>query len=91
MAVELNRTGRMPPVGVCTSLRPISRQQPTRLLFTSKVDWFLDFSTNLEPPTISVRLDFLKCVQIFLSSKTQICTVRLDLLYLQLCVANEKI
>ena len=34
-----------------------------------------------KPPTIFVRLDFLKCVQIFLSSKTQICSVCLDLLY----------
>ena len=38
-------------------------------------------SERWKPPTISVRLDFLKCVQISLSSKMQICTVCLDLLY----------
>ena len=38
--------------------------------------------------TISVRLDFLKCVQIFVSSKTQLCKMRLDL---QICDAEEKI
>ena len=38
--------------------------------------------------TISVRLDFLKCVQIFVSSKTQICKMHLDL---QICDAEEKI
>ena len=38
-------------------------------------------SQSRKPPTFSVRLDFLKCVQIFLSYKAQICTVCLDLLY----------
>ena len=53
-----------------------------------------------KPPTFSVRLDFLKCVQIFLSSKTQICTVclyRFALLAInsrhisvQICVMEER-
>ena len=45
----------------------------THTLFHMLLSW--------KPSTISVRLDFLKCVQIFLSSKTPISTECLDLLY----------
>ena len=36
------------------------------------------FILGWKPPTITVRLDFLKCVHIFLSSKTQICTEKVS-------------
>ena len=56
------------------------------------------FLTKLrrKAPTISVRLNFLKCVQIFLSSKTQIGTdlrywrENLDTLSVQICVWEER-
>ena len=35
---------------------------------------FKNLALRRKPPTVSVRLDFLKCVQIFFSSKTQIWT-----------------
>ena len=62
------------------------------------------FFPPLETLEISIRLDFLKCVQIFLSSKTQICrenvyrfsrwsaqicTVTQDTLQVQICVLEE--
>ena len=48
------------------------------------------YPTRAKSPTICLRLDFLKCVQILFSSKAQICTVCLDLLYVQFCVAVKK-
>ena len=61
------------------------------------------FQTEAETHNNSVRLDFLKFVQIFFSSKTQICTVCLNLLCrlrwcrenldtssVQICVLEER-
>ena len=50
-----------------------SRHQPHAPLLKGNHNF--DLLRRDPQTTISVRLDFLKCVQIFLSSKTQICTV----------------
>ena len=42
-----------------------------------------------KPPMISVCLDFLKCVKIFIIIKTQICTENLDTLSVQICVLKK--
>ena len=53
----------------------------------AKFAFVLIFEVNQswKPSTISVRLDFLKCVQIFLSSKTQICTENVSRFSWQQC------
>ena len=44
-----------------------------------------------KPSTIFVRLDFIKCVQIFLSSKTKIYTVCLDSQYRFALLARKSV